>query len=77
MSKNNNNISFCDYKTNIINSLNALEDLRKIIVSDNRIARIVIEETIVIKWEDIKKMVVKLDEILPSLKQHWCGISKN
>jgi hypothetical protein len=68
MSKNNNNILFCDSKTKIINSLNALEDLRKIMVSDNRVARIVIEETIVIKWEDIKKMVVKLDEILPSLK---------
>jgi hypothetical protein len=68
MSKNNNNISFCDSKTKIINSLNALEDLRKIMVSDNRIAKIVIEETIVIKWEDIKKIIVKLDEILPSLK---------
>jgi hypothetical protein len=68
MSTNNNNISFCDSKTKIINSLNALEDLRKIMISDNRIARTVIEETIVIKHGDIKKMIVKLDKMLPYLK---------
>lgn len=63
-----NNISFCDSKTKIINSLDALEELRKIMVSDNRIARTVIEETIVIKWNDIKNMIVKLNKMLPSLK---------
>ena len=62
-----NNIEFCN-SDKIINSLNALEDLRKIMVSNNRIARIVIEETIIIKWDDIKNMIIQLNNMLPFIK---------
>ena len=62
-----NNISFCDSKKKIINSLNALEDLR--IISNNRIAKTIIEETIIIKWDEIKNMIIQLNNMIPLLKK--------
>ena len=60
--------SVCFSKNKILDGLKALEDIRKIIVLNNKVARIVIEETIVVKWQDIKKSINKLKLILPLMK---------
>lgn len=64
----NNNISPCQNKIKIIEGLNALENIRNIITLNNKIARIILEETVAVKWLEIKKANKYLKEILPLLK---------
>ena len=61
-------ISICYSKDKILDGLKALEDIRKITNLDNKVARIVLEETIVVKWIEIKKAIKQLKLMLPSIK---------
>jgi hypothetical protein len=45
-----------------------MEDIRKIMLLDNKIARIVLEETIAVNWVKLKKMIKQLINIIPYLK---------
>ena len=68
MSKSNNNMLPCQYKTKVIEGLNALENIKKIITLNNKISRIILEETVAVKWLEIKKANKYLKEMLPLLK---------
>lgn len=64
----NNIVNICSYKNTIFNILTAMEDMKKIVDSRNKIARIVLEETVAVNWTQIKKMVKQLESFLPNLQ---------
>lgn len=69
MSNNNINTRLpCNYKNKIIKALNSLETLKKIIKSDNRVVNIILEETILVQWIQIKKTNKYINKLLPLLK---------
>jgi len=61
-------VSICFSKNKILNGLKALDDIRKIMILNNKVARIVLEETISVKWNEIKKSIKQLKQMLPSFK---------
>lgn len=63
-----NTVTICSYKNTIINVLTAMEEMKKIVYSSNKIARIVIEETVAVNWKQIKKMIKKIESLLPNLQ---------
>lgn len=64
----NTNMSICSSREKMLGGLNDLEDIRKIMVLNNKVAKIVLEETIAVKWPEIKKMIKQIKVILPTLK---------
>ena len=65
----NNTLTICQYKNKILEGLIALENLKKIIVLNNKLARIILEETVAIKWKEIKKSNKEAEKMIPLLKK--------
>jgi len=61
-------VSICFSKNKILDGLKALDDIRKIMILNNKVARIVLEETIAVKWNEIKKSIKQLKIMLPLFK---------
>ena len=65
MSNNNINTRLpCNYKNKIIKALDSLETLKKIIKLDNRVVNIILEETILVQWIQIKKTNKYINKLL-------------
>lgn len=62
------NLTICDYRNKILNGLDALENLRQIVITKNKLARIILEETVYVYWNDIKKSNKVIQKILPTLQ---------
>lgn len=62
------NLTICDYRNKILNGLDALENLREIIITKNKLARIILEETVSVYWTDIKKSNKVIKKIIPTLQ---------
>ena len=57
----------CDKK--MLQALESLEDIQKLMSKNNKIARIILEETIAEHWIKLKEMIYTVMEMIPSFKQ--------
>ena len=62
--------NLCKKKDKIINGINSLEYLRQIVITKNKLADIILEETVAEHWVKIKESVLKFMNLLPFLKKN-------
>jgi hypothetical protein len=70
--KNKSNVKgflLCDIKKKLLIAVNSMDDIRKIMLFNNKIAKIVLEETIAENWIELKKMIKQIYNIIPYLKK--------
>ena len=70
--KNKSNVKgflLCDIKEKLLIAVNSMDDIRKIMLFNNKIAKIVLEETIAENWIELKKMIKQIYNIIPYLKK--------
>lgn len=59
----------CNNKIKITEALNSLYEIKQITDSGNKIARIILEETIAVNWLKIKGAIKMIKELLPVSKK--------
>jgi hypothetical protein len=58
----------CNIKEKFLKALYFIEYIQKIMLSNNRVARIVLEESIAVYWVELKKTIKQIINIIPYLK---------